>query len=173
MTEEFDTKEIRENLSRDGDVVEFMREGQAVYELMNEEADYDSIDGLALQEVDEGPTEEVYPDAAGDETQTYRWEMEGQDDAFFVLDQSSESIDQDNAYRSRVIHGEEARYQLVQEKMEGDLNVNLWVEGEPMFTVENQSDFERIWSEIQGQESEIGDVSRLDSYSASSNYFQE
>ncbi len=165
-----DEQGISEEFARDGDLIDFMERGQEAYDQLSPDEDsYESVQGIQIEEEQDEAIDEVYPRAA-DDMDVYRWEMgEGQEDEYFVLDEETESIDQENAFRSRVIHSENARYQLVQEKEEGDLKVEMYVEGDPMFSIENHGDFEDLWSRIQGNEAEIGYDSRLDSdYSAQS-----
>jgi len=147
--------------------------GQRAHDYQNEQEDLGnpSIEGIQMAEQSSADhVEEIYPDAADDSVEVYRW-GDGEDARTFVLEDSREMVDQENAFRSRKIISEAAEYHLLQEKEDGDTYVSLEVEGDPMFGVNSQGDFEDKWQELQGYDSQIGEISALDdNYAGSSEH---
>lgn len=162
------------------DRMEAIQEAQAAHEHLNSDNDsYDdtSVDGLSLgsEEEESDHITEVYQDAHDDSVSVYEW-GDGEDAQMFILEESMGMEDQDTAYRSRVIQEEGATYHLIQEKEGGDTDVAMKTSGAPTFDVNDQKDFEDLWAQLQGQDSEISNpnsLSRDSDYAAGSDYFKE
>ncbi len=167
---------LRDNELDFGDTrEEFLAAGQRAHEKMNPDRNHGEtqISGLQIGEPEESHVEELYPDAADDSIEVYQW-GEGEQAETFILEDTHGMEGEDTAYRSRKIVSENAEYHLVQEKVEGDTYIELEVEGEPMFGVNSQSDFEAKWQELKGNDSEIASLSAFDDeYAASSDEHHE
>lgn len=154
---------------------DFLAAGQRAHEKMTPDQTHgnDQISGLQIGGSDEQHVEELYPDAADGSIEVYRW-GEGDQAETFVLEDTHGMEGEDTAYRSRKIVSENAEYHLVQEKVDGDTYIELEVEGEPMFGVNSQSDFEDKWQELKGNDSEIASPSAFEGeYAASSDEYRE
>ncbi len=167
---------LRDNELDFGDTrEEFLAAGQRAHEKMNPNWNNssDQIKGLQIGEPEESHVEELYPDAADDSIEVYQW-GEGEEAETFVLEDTHGMEGEDKAYRSRKIVSENAEYHLVQEKVDGDTYIELEVEGEPMFGVNSQGDFEDKWQELRGNDSEIASLSAFDEeYAASGDEYRE
>lgn len=159
------------------DRMSVIQEAQDAYDELNQdEPSYEDseLEGLSLEsENDSNYITEVYQDAHDESVSVYQW-GEGEESQQFILEESRGMEDQQTAYRSRLIQEEGATYHLIQEKEDGKTDVAMKTSGNPTFDVENQEDFERVWAQLQGQNSELSNPNSLSQdsdYAAESDHF--
>lgn len=180
--QEADLSEVVESLSNNeftwsnGDRLDFLEAGQRAHESMSAENDdmYNSEFASLTSDKAEIHAGELYPNAADDSIEVYDWEDENENTHTFILEESRAKVDEDNHYISRKITSEDVTYHMIEEQEDGETNVQVDIDGEPVFDVQNQYDFETKWLEIQGRNPDTDSLTDFeDKYTVTSEQYQQ